>query len=196
MLPPEVVIARTSVLLYAAFLLCSCSSPDGPAPESATAPESAWKTQVREGSQKVASATAHGAVVVRDSVDTAYRGVKNGYAEPEDRAYGPYPRDYPRVIKKHMQRFEGLDDAASLRFGKPERAYFNKGLLRGGEVDWQGWVVDLEVEAKALFGEPRVVQYVVRMKDGEVVEVIERAHAGALSRVSDVRRPAPAAPAP
>ena len=183
------VIVRTTVLLFAAFLLCSCSSPADPSPEGPT-----WKTQMRDSSRKVASATVQGAEVVRGSVGTAYRGVKNGYAEPEHDAFGPYPRDYVTVIQKHMRRFEGVGDTASFEFGRPVRAYLNKGLLRGGEVDWLGWVVDLEIEDKTLFGQPRAVDYVVRMKDGEVLEVIDEAHAGALTRVSEASPPAPAAP--
>ena len=66
--------------------------------------------------------------------------------------------------------------------------------MRGGEVDWQGWVVDLEIETRTVLGQPRTVAYVVRMKDGEVIEVIEKAHAGALTRVSEAPAPAPAAP--
>jgi hypothetical protein len=149
---------------------------------------------MRDGTRKVAEATVHGAQAVRGSVDTAYRGVKNGYAEPDSTAYGPYPRDYATIIQKHMRRFEGVDETASFSFGKPVRAYLNRGLLRGGEVDWQGWVVDLEIQAKTLFGQPRAVDYVVRMKNGEVIEVIEKAHAGALTRVLEAPPSAPAAP--
>src|SRR5262247_948012 len=106
---PEMVIVRTTVLFLAAFLLCSCQSPEGSSPEGKS-----WKTGVKEGlrdgTRKVASATVHGARVVRGSVDTAYRGVKNGYGKPDSGAYGPYPRDYATIIQKHMRRFEGVDE--------------------------------------------------------------------------------------
>jgi hypothetical protein len=183
------VTVRTLVLLFAAGLLCSCRSPEAPTPAGET-----WQSEIRDGTQKVASATVRGAEVVRESVDTAYHGVKNGYAEPENQAYGAYPRDYVRAVEKHMRRFEGVDESASFEFGKPVRAYYTKGLLRGGAVDWQGWVVDVEIETRTLFGQPRVVPYVVRMKDGEILEVLEKAHAGALIRVSEAPVSVPAAP--
>jgi hypothetical protein len=149
---------------------------------------------MKESGQKVASATVRGAEVVGDSVGTAYRGVTEGFEDPENAAaYGPYPRDYVNVIRKHMVRFEGTKKTASFQFGKPVKSYLNKGLLRGGDVEWQGWVVDVAIP-KIVFGKPRVDEYVVRMKDGEVVEVIDKAYAGALRRVSADTPPVPAAP--
>jgi hypothetical protein len=73
---------------------------------------------------------------------------------------------------------------ASFQFGKPVRAYQNKGLLRGGAVDWQGWVVDLVIETKTPFGQPDTREYVVRMNEDDVVEVVDKAYAGAIRRVS------------
>jgi hypothetical protein len=181
---------RTLALFIATALLCSCST----SPDTASKVD-ALKTGVKEGSQRAASATVRGAEAVGESVGTAYRGVTNGFETPEDQAaYGPFPRDYVTTIRKHMMRFEGVKESASLKFGKPARSYLNKGLLRGGDIDWQGWVVDLTIEAKTVFGQPDIDEYVVRMKDGEVVEVLEKEHAGALRRVSEDAPPVPAAP--
>ena len=184
-------IVRTLALLIAITLLCSCST----TPESPSRLE-AVKTGVKHGRQRAATATVRGAEAVGESMGTAYRGVTNGFEMPEGQsAYGPYPQDYVSAIRKHMIRFEGVSESASLQFGKPVRSYLNKGLLRGGDVDWQGWVVDLTIETKTVFGQPDIDTYVVRMKDDEVVEVLPKEHAGALRRVGgdDVLAPAPAA---
>jgi hypothetical protein len=184
---------RTLVPLLATALLCACASSEGSSP--APSRVETLKTGVKQGGEKVATATVRGAVVVGDSVGTAYRGVTSGFEEPEGAsAYGPYPRDYVNTIRKHMMRFQGVKDTASFQFGKPVRAYLNKGLLRGGDIDWQGWVVDVTIETKTVFGQPDVDECVVRMKDGDVVEVLEKAYAGALRRVSEETPPAPAAP--
>jgi hypothetical protein len=170
---------RVLVLLAAASLLCSCTSVQG------TRTIAAELTQdVQVGGEKVASASVRGAEVVGESVGTAYRGVKKGFDPPATDAYGTDPLDYVNTIRKHMLRYEGVEQTASFQFGKPARAYQNKGLLRGGEIDWQGWVVDVAVATKTPFGQPDTREYVVRLTDGDVVEVIEKAYAGAIRRVS------------
>ena len=189
MLHLEMVIMRTIALWIAAALLCSCVSL-----ERTTAHVEDLTTDVREGSHKAAEVTARGAEAVGESVGTAYHGVREGFSEPDSQGYGPGPRDYVAAIRRHMLRFERVSATASFSFGKPVRAYLNKGLLRGGEVEWQGWLVDLAIETKTPFGQPQVNQYVVSMKDGEIVEVIESAHAGAFRRVSEDPAPVPAAP--
>jgi len=100
-----------------------------------------------------------------------------------------------RTIRKHMHRFERVPETASFRFGKPERSYLNKGLLRGGDVEWQGWIVEVAIETTTAFGQPHTDEYVVRMNDGDVVEVLEAEYAGALRRVRQDPPSAPAAPA-
>jgi hypothetical protein len=182
---------RTCLLVLAASLLCACASGEGEHSNGAK-----W-TELKADTRKAASATARGAEAtadaIGDSVGTAYRGVKNGYQAPENDAYGSYPRDYVKTIRKHMLRFEGVKETARFRFGKPVRAYLNKGLFRGGEIEWQGWVVDLDIETKTRLGQPQVDAYVVTMKDGDIVEVIEKAYAGAFQRV-DGQPSVPAAP--
>ena len=180
---------RALLLLIASAALCSCvSRPD----------RGTWRTEIAENTQKVASATVRGAEataeVVGDSMDTAYRGVKQGYAPPDPGAYGPRPRDYVNEVRKYMLRFEGVESTASFQFGQPVRAYLNKGLMRGGDVEWQGWLVDVETQSKTALGQPDVARYVVRMKDGEIVEVIDREYASVFRRVPEDPPPAPAAP--
>ena len=183
------VILRTIVPLIAALLLCACASLEG-----TTADEETFSSDVKQGARAVASATARGAEAVGDSLGTAYQGVTNGFEDPESSAFGPYPSDYVRIIRKHMQRFEDVPETASFSFGKPERGYLNKGLLRGGKVEWQGWVVDLAIETKNAFGQPHTDAYVVRMNDGDVVEVLEAEYASALRRVRQDAPPAARAP--
>ena len=183
---------RTFALLITAALLISCSSFEG-----TSAKVEDLGTDLKAGSRKVASATVSGAEAVGDSVGTAYHGVKQGFQEPDDRAYGPYPKNYVNKVRNHMLRFGGVEKSAGFTFGKPERSYLNKGLLLGGEIEWQGWVVEVAVQTTTRFGQPQVDEYVVRMNDGEVIEVVEKDHAGALKRADaeeTSKSPAPAAP--
>ena len=170
---------RTLALLLTTLLLCSCSSFEG-----TSAKVEDLGSDLKSGGRKVASATVSGAEAVGDSVGTAYHGVKQGFQEPDDGAYGPYPRDYVNKIRRHMLRFGDVDKSASFAFGKPERSYQNKGLLLGGEIEWQGWVVDVAVQTTTRLGQPETDEYVVRMNDGEVVEVVEKDHAGAIKRAA------------
>ena len=178
---------RTILPLFAAFLLCACTSLEG-----TTADEETWTSEMKQAGATVANATARGAGAVGDSLGTAYKGVTTGFEDPANSAYGPYPKDYVHTIRKHMMRFADVPETASFRFGKPERSYLNKGLLRGGEVEWQGWVVDVAIETTTAFGQPHTDEYVVRMNDGDVVEVLEAEYAGALRRI---RQDPPSTPA-
>jgi hypothetical protein len=181
------VIVRTLALVAAALLFCACTSLEG-----TTADTETWTDEVKAGGRKVASATARGAEAVGDSVGTAYRGVTKGFEDPADEAYGPFPHNYVTTIRKHMLRFEDVEESASFKFGKPVRSYLNKGLLRGGDIEWQGWIVDVAIETTTAFGQPHTDEYVVRMNDGDVVEVLEARFAGALKRVERTPAPTPA----
>ena len=173
-----------ALLLVLTWLGPACSSIDGPSSDVDT-----WKDDWKGRAVAVKDGAARGAEVVGDSLGTAYRGVRDGFEEPGAGAYGPYPKGYAEAIRRHMLRFEGTPDDASFKFGKPERGYMNDGILAGGEIEWQGWLVDLEVETTTFAGQKRTKAYVVRMSDGEVVEVQDAAYAGMLRRVG------PASPA-
>jgi len=185
------VILRTILPWFAALLLCACASAEG-----TTAAPGTFTSDVERGARTVASATARGAEAVGDSLGTAYDGVTNGFEDPEHGAFGPYPKDYVRTVRNHMQRFENVPDTASFSFGQPERGYLNKGLLRGGKVEWQGWVVTIKIETATAFGQPQIDEYVVRMNDGEVVEVLRAKYASAIRRVMQEPASPPAARAP
>ena len=182
---------RTFALLIAAALLCACSSFEG-----TSAKVEDLGTDLKTGGKIVASATVSGAEAVGDSVGTAYHGVKQGFQPPDDKGYGPYPKDYVNKIRRHMLHFGDVDKSASFTFGKPERSYLNKGLLLGGEIEWQGWVVDVAIQTTTRFGQPQVDQYVVRMNDGDVIEVVEKDQAGAIKRADAKETQSPAAAAP
>ena len=182
-------IVRTLACTAALLFLCACTSLEG-----TTADTETWTSEVKAGAEKVGDATARGAKAVGRSVGTAYRGVANGFEDPASKAYGPAPKNYVAVVKKHMLRFEQIDPSAGFEFGQPVRAYLNKGLLRGGDIEWQGWVVDLAIESTTVFGQPHTDEYVVRMNDGDVVEVLEKRYSSAIHRVSQDAAPVPAAP--
>ena len=184
---PETVIVRTLGCIAALLLFCACTSLEG-----TTADTDTWTSEVKEGTGKVASATARGAKAVGSSIGTAYRGVSNGFEDPGSKAYGPFPKNYVAVIRKHMIRFEEVDPSAGFEFGQPARAYLNKGLLRGGDIEWQGWIVEVSIKTITAFGQTHVDEYVVRMNDGDVVEVLEARYAGALKRVTTEHKQVPA----
>ena len=143
----------------------------------------------------MASATVRGAEAVGESVDTAYQGVKNGFEDPENEAYGPYPRDYASTIRKHMRRFEGVKETASFQFAQAREGLSEQGPAAGRRdrlAGLGGGPRDRNEDRH--FGQPDVDDYAVRMKDGDVVEVIEKSYAGAFRRISDQPASVPAAP--
>jgi len=172
------------LLVVLTWLGLACSSTGGPSSKVDT-----LKQEWTNGSMAVKDGAARGAEAVGESLGTAYRGVRDGYEEPGADGYGPYPKGYAELIRRHMLRFEGVPGDASFEFRKPEQGYLNDGILVGGKIEWQGWLVDVEVETKAFTGQKRTKAYVVRMRDGEVVEVHDASYADILRRVG------PAAPA-
>ncbi len=71
-------------------------------------------------------------------------------------------------------RIRGVREDAGFSFGEPQRGYLNRGLLQGGGVAWRGYVVDVEVTARrGISRQIRTIPYVVRIRDGEVIEVHE-----------------------
>ena len=188
----EMVIWRTprcgwSVLVCASLCAASlaCTSIDGPTEDVET-----WRESWKGRAVAVKDGAAAGAEAVGESLGTAYTGLRDGFEEPTSDAFGRSPRNYAERIRKHMIRFEGVPDDASFQFGKPERGYMNAGILAGGKVQWQGWLVDVEVETTTFAGQKRSKAYVVRMTDGEVEEVHEAQYAHVLRRVAEDTQPA------
>lgn len=183
---------RSPLLLLLAWLPLlgplGCTSIDGP-----TAEVDEWKGEWKGRAVAVKDGTAAGAKAVGKSIGTAYRGVRDGFEEPNPAGFGPFPKGFASAIRRHMLRFEDVSEDASFKFGKPERAYMNRGILAGGEIEWQGWLVDLEIGTKTFAGQIRTKAYVVRMTDGEVEEVQDAAYTGTIRRLSQDQEPASAA---
>ena len=115
---------------------------------------------------------------------TAVKGVRTGFADPDAGGFGPYPRDYTEKIRSHLLRFENISADASIRFGRPEKGYITEGILRGGAVVWQGYLVDVEIEHRSrIASQSRTRGYVVRLREGEVIEVHNERQTAALRRV-------------
>jgi hypothetical protein len=148
-------------------LLLACASASPEDPEYGQPPDLAEATVAFAGAVKT------GAGSFSRGMGTAYRGVRQGFAEPgAAAACGPYPEEYVSLVKRHFARVLRYPDDASYRMGRPGRGYMNHGLLRGGGVAWQGWLVDVEVETRQrLTGHRSARGYVVRLRDGEVVDV-------------------------
>jgi len=176
------------VFLLACALGVGCSSIDGP-----TSDVDTWKADWKDRSARMADGAVRAGDAMGESVTTAYQGVREGFEEPDVTNFGPYPKEYVGTIKRHMLRFEGVPDDANFQFGRPEKGFMNKGILAGGKIDWQGYLVDLNVEATTFAGQKRTKGYVVRMKDGEVVEVHAAAYAAALRRLEPTPGAAPPA---
>lgn len=161
-------IGRSRAPLLAALLLAACAgSPDAPTEE----PDLAQSTL--EGSKAVGRAVTTGAKAFGRGMGTAYEGVTNGFQEPSDRAaYGPPPKHAVSLVKKHFARVLRYPDSTRFKIGRPERGYMNKGILRGGGVAWQGWLVDVDVETVQGLTKHRAAKsYVVRIRDGDIIEV-------------------------
>lgn len=190
---PDRVIWHTALLLVAAgHALAGCAAtPDAssPAPAPVTdAPAPDWRgdaaraaSNAADAASRAARATWRAARGAGGQMQTAARGIRDGFERVSaDADYGSYPSSYTAVVRKHFQRVLRFPETSSFRFGRPRKGYMNHGLLRGGGVAWRGYLVDVEVTRRtALFGSAvRAEPYVVRLRDGEVIDV----HKGAEHR--------------
>ena len=160
-----------------------CTSLSAPAQDSDT-----WKAEWKDRAARWAEGAAEGADAAGDALTVAASGVANGFEDPDSEQFGAFPKGYPEHIRQHLVRFEGFGRDASYRFKKPVKGYMTKGLLLGGGVEWQGWLVDVLVEVPSRFeGQNKAHELVVRMRDGEVIEVHEARYAAALRRLESAR---------
>jgi len=186
--------ALRRTLLLCPLLLAGCVI--SPAPEAAPDPEpvaeeedlgewGARAKMVEDGAKSVGRLGVRAGKAAGSGAKSALQGVTKGFEDP-DRAddFGRYPKDFATEIRKHFLRFREVPDDANFKFGKPQKGYRNKGILRGGEVDWHGYLVDVVVEMQSgLSGRKKIEGYVVRMRDGEIVGVVEEEYAGNLRRM-------------
>jgi len=128
-----------------------------------------------EASKAVGRGMKDGAQAFGRGMGQAYQGVRHGFQAPEDQArYGSYPESYVDLVKKHFFRVMRYPESTRFSFGQPSRGYMNKGLFRGGGVAWQGWLVDVQVETVQKLTRHRAGRtYVVRVREGEIIEVHE-----------------------
>lgn len=155
--------------ILACLLFAACAS----TPEEEVVDKPDLGRGVIEGSKAMGVAMKDGAVAFGKGMGTAYQGVRHGFQEPtEEAAFGPFPKRYVNNVKKHFFRVLRYPDDTRFVLGRPQRGYMNKGLLRGGGVAWQGWLVDVEVETvQGLTRHRAGRRYVVRMRNNEIIEV-------------------------
>ena len=155
-------------LLGCLFLVVGCAS----SPEEVEEKPDLGKGMI-EGSKAVGRAVSNGAAAFGRGMGTAYQGVRHGFQEPSgDAAFGPYPKGYVDLVKKHFFRVLRYPDDARYTFSRPQKGYMNKGIFRGGGVAWQGGLVDVDVETVQGITRHRAGRsYVVRIRDSELIEV-------------------------
>ena len=156
-----------ALLLVAALLLPACAS----SPEAEEKPDFG-KAALAFGSS-TATAMKNGAGAAARASGVAWRGVRTGFAEPEEGSqYGPYPKRYVALVRRHFHRVMGYPEDTSFQISKPVQGWMNKGLFQGGGVAWQGWLVEVRVETVMDLTKHRAErEYVVRLRDDDVVDV-------------------------
>jgi hypothetical protein len=94
------------------------------------------------------------AMVMTAAITLASGCATNTQAPAPTASFGEAPVQYESVVRTYMQ--ENLKDpmTAMYRFGKPVRAYSNYGWAEahGGEVEWTGYLVRVDVNAKNGYG--------------------------------------------
>lgn len=192
-------------LLAAAALAVGCaSSPDRPSAASNAEEPPLWKQEAQrtaggiskaadvvgrktgEYSAVAGDAAGKATVAMGRSIGTAFRGVTSGFETADPTGdYGKAPTRYIGRIRSHFSNILRVSDGSSFKFGSPERGYMNTGILRGGDISWRGYLVEVEVAEKGLLSSGKPRRYVVRMRDGEIVEVHPAARAREIKRVSE-----------
>lgn len=101
------------------------------------------------------------------------------FARPDPAApVAPPPANFEEAIRAHMMQTLFDPFTAQYQFGRPYRAYANNGLVYGGEVIWNGWAVDFQVNAKNRFGGYVGYTPYVAVFDGDTVRRVLDVRAG------------------
>ena len=96
----------------------------------------------------MARAVTGGAAAFGRGVGTAYGGVRQGFQEPAgDAAYGPYPKNYVDLVKKHFTRVLRYPESANYTLGKPARGFFEGALASAGVRAGEAVMVGDDAEA-------------------------------------------------
>lgn len=151
------------------------SATEAPASLAQTGWESAKATSARVGSETLRLGAIAGDRLgkVAKGTGQAVKKVRLKYQEPGPKAdYGAPPKHAVRAVKRHFAKVLRYPESAGYRFGEISRGYMNDGLARGGEVVWYGYLLEVRVESKRwLAKNPEREDFVVRFRDGEVVDV-------------------------
>lgn len=87
--------------------------------------------------------------------------------------YGYPPKDYRNKIKNYFSNKIKRANYAHYTFSIPQKAYKQKGLAYGGDIDWRGWMVDVAVETQSRTGRMQGVKpYMILFKNSVIVEGI------------------------
>lgn len=78
------------------------------------------------------------------------------------------PKDYKNTIKIYFS----IDFAnAVFSFSKPIKGYRRKGLAYGGEIVWEGWMVEVNITKKSRTGRLYITQpYLFFFKENQVID--------------------------
>lgn len=105
---------------------------------------------------------------------------------PLEADFGTPPVHYEETIKAHFDNVLIDPESARYQFSTPIKAYGNKGLVWGGGVSWQGWLVDVYVNAKNRYGGYTGRKlYAVAFKGEQIYRVIEGGEHTLLHRCAD-----------
>jgi hypothetical protein len=104
------------------------------------------------------------ALVILDMGCASYQTPRN------DAHFGSRPANYSRHVRQYILGNFHYPPDARFKIGTPRRAYMNKGIFLGGDIEWLGYILDVHVQSVG--GRlRRSNHYVVRMRNNEVVEV-------------------------
>ena len=107
---------------------------------------------------------------------TIMTGCATGFKQPATGSnYGAYPENYETLVKQSFDETLIDPESARFRFLKPRKGYSNRGWALGGDVVWQGYLVQTRVNAKNRFGGyTGFKSYVLMVRDGHVSRVLAR----------------------
>lgn len=75
------------------------------------------------------------------------------FKKPDTTAdWGPAPENYEQKIKAYYEVLLKDPDSARYRFSPPVKGWVNEGLAYGGGIQWMGWMVNVDINARNSFG--------------------------------------------
>ena len=71
---------------------------------------------------------------------------------PEGYNFGPAPSNIESKVRGYFEYILKDPSSANYRVGSPFKAYQNEGLITGGGIQWTGYAVYVDINAKNSFG--------------------------------------------